>query len=73
MIQRSTKALESFMRPESSARPHRRVRLLAKFDGFDPLAGVNVAGSTLADYSYEQADLCHKEFGNCQLHSARIA
>lgn len=65
--------LARFTAPERHATPFRRVRLLAKFDGFDPLAGVRVGESTLADFSFSGADLCQNEFGNCELRSLGVA
>lgn len=41
-----------------------RPRILAKLD---PLRNVPRGNFTLADYSYEGADLCQNEFGNCRL------
>ncbi len=50
--------------------PHRRVRLLAKQD---PLRNVPRGDFTLADYSYNRARLCQREFGNCALSSLGVA
>ena len=44
------------------ARP--RVKILA---AHDPLRNVPTGNFTLADYSYDDADLCQNEFGNCAL------
>jgi hypothetical protein len=44
--------------------PHRRVRILA---AHDPLRNIPRGSFTLGDFSYERADLCQNEFGNCQL------
>jgi hypothetical protein len=46
--------------------PHRRPRILAKRD---PLRNVPTGDFTLADYSYDAADLCHADFANCELAS----
>lgn len=46
------------------AKPHERVRILA---ARDPLRNVPAGNFTLDDYSYDAANLCHGEFGNCAL------
>lgn len=50
--------------------PPRRVRITA---AHDPLGNVPVGTFTLADYSYDGADLCQREFFNCELRSSQVA
>lgn len=48
----------------ATVKPHERVRILAKHDA---LRNVPRGDYTLDNYSYELADLCHNEFGSCEL------
>lgn len=65
--------LERFTAPERHATPFRRVRVLAKYDGFDPLGGVRVGDSTLRDFNYASAGLCQDHFHSCALRSSGVA
>lgn len=49
---------------------HARPHILANHD---PLRNVPRGPFTLADYSYERADLCHAQFGNCRVPSLGVA
>lgn len=65
--------LQRFAAPDRHAKPHQRVRVLAKYDGFDPLSAVRVGDSTLDDFSYASAGLCQDHFHSCALRSSGVA
>lgn len=54
----------------SAGAPVRPVRIVASHD---PLRNVPRGNFTLDDYSYDDSDLCHSDFGNCRMDSKGLA